>query len=147
MNNIRIAASALNQIPLDFEGNYNRIIQAINLALDQEVALLCLPELCITGYGCEDAFFSKEVHKKASDYLDKIVHYLYEFDYSIVVSVGLPFFSEGALYNVAALVSKNGILGLVPKQNLANDGVHYESRWFKPGTAGLETYYYTNLGN
>lgn len=137
MNNIRVAAAALNQIPLDWEGNYNRIIEVINLAVDEEVSLLCLPELCITGYGCEDAFFAKEVHNKAVGYLDKIINYLikidYEKGYDITISVGLPYFLDGALYNVAALINRSGCLGLVPKQNLANDGVHYESRWFKPG--------------
>lgn len=133
MNNIKVAAGALNQIPLDWEGNYKRIYQAIELAIDQNVSLLCLPELCITGYSLEDMFFAKEVHKKSLEYLDKIVNHIVNTCYNIVVSVGLPLFVDGALYNVAALVDNSGILGFVPKQNLANDGVHYESRWFKPG--------------
>ena len=137
MNNIKVAAAALNQIPLDWNGNYIRIIEAINLAVEQSVSLLCLPELCITGYSLEDMFFSREIHKKAIDYLNKIANYINDCGYDITVSVGLPFFLDGALYNVAALVNQYGILGLVPKQNLANDGVHYESRWFKPGPVGI----------
>lgn len=147
MNNIKVAAGALNQIPLDWEGNYNRITQAIDLAVDQNVALLCLPELCITGYSLEDMFFAHEVHKKSLEYLFKIQNYLFNQNYTIVISVGLPVYYDGAIYNVAAILNDQEIFGFVPKQNLANDGVHYESRWFKPGIPGLETYYYTNIEN
>lgn len=147
MNNIKIASAALNQIPLDWEGNYNRICDAIDLAVEQNVTLLCLPELCITGYSLEDLFFAPEVHKRSLEYLFKIQHWLLDRNYTIVISVGLPVYYEGSVYNVAAILNDQDIFGFVPKQNLANDGVHYESRWFKPGIAELETVYYTNLGN
>ena len=33
------------------------------------VSVLCLPELCITGYGCEDAFFSPGLQRTAIEVL------------------------------------------------------------------------------
>ena len=49
MRLIKIAAAALNQIPLDWEGNARRIINAIDSARAEGATLLCLPDLCLTG--------------------------------------------------------------------------------------------------
>ena len=54
MKLIRVAASILNQTPMDWDGNAANIRTAIQQARDKNVSVLCLPELCITGYGCED---------------------------------------------------------------------------------------------
>src|SRR5438477_634879 len=56
MKLIRVAAAVLNQTPLDWDGNAARIRGAIADAKQAGVSILCLPELCITGYGCEDAW-------------------------------------------------------------------------------------------
>ena len=56
MRLVKVAAAVLNQTPLDWEGNARRIRAAIASAREQRATVLCLPELCITGYGCEDAF-------------------------------------------------------------------------------------------
>lgn len=132
MNNIKIGAASLNQIPLDWNGNFDRICAVIKEAYEQGVTLLLLPELCITGYSCEDAFFIQDVQKKSKKMLFNIVEFINAINDDIVVSVGLPYFFDGAIYNVAAIINKLGLIALIPKQNLANDGVHYESRWFKP---------------
>ena len=41
-------------------------VQAITEARRQGATVLCLPELCITGYGCEDAFHSPSVHRSVT---------------------------------------------------------------------------------
>ncbi|MFN9769942.1 MAG: nitrilase-related carbon-nitrogen hydrolase, partial [Planctomycetota bacterium] len=61
MKLLRIASAALNQTPLAWEGNFQNIRRAIELARAQQASVLCLPELCVTGYGCEDAFHSPGV--------------------------------------------------------------------------------------
>lgn len=58
MRLLKIAAGVLNQTPLDWLGNRENILAAIASAKSEQVGVLCLPELCITGYGCEDAFHS-----------------------------------------------------------------------------------------
>ncbi|MCZ8134370.1 MAG: NAD+ synthetase, partial [Algoriphagus sp.] len=55
---LKIAGATINQTPLDWTGNLDRIIQAINHAKTEKVELLCFPELSITGYGAEDLFLS-----------------------------------------------------------------------------------------
>ena len=132
MGFLRIAGAALNQTPLDWTNNLQNIRTALDAARAQKIELLLLPELCITGYGCEDLFLSQWFPLKAIDYLKEII----EFTEEITVSVGLPIRIDDQLFNCACLIRNQKILGIVPKQNLANDGVHYEPRWFTPWPAG-----------
>ena len=73
MKLIKVGAAVLNQTPMDWDGNYQRILRAIEDARSQDVSVLCLPELCITGYGCEDAFHSTAVQQTALQLLEEIV--------------------------------------------------------------------------
>ncbi len=63
MKLIKLAAAVLNQTPLDWRGNAAHILAAIEAARQSGASILCLPELCITGYGCEDAFHGHGVHE------------------------------------------------------------------------------------
>ena len=132
MNLLRVAAAALNQTPLDWDGNADNICRAIEIAREREVQILCLPELCITGYGCEDAFFSHAVSAMAEQVLSEL---LVE-THGMAVSLGLPLLYGGALFNGSALVVDGRLVGVAAKQRLAGDGLHYEPRWFKPWPAG-----------
>ncbi|HEY2761345.1 MAG TPA: nitrilase-related carbon-nitrogen hydrolase, partial [Pirellulales bacterium] len=107
--------------------------QRIDEARRRKVSLLCLPELCITGYGCEDAFYSAAVCNMAQQMLGEILARTK----GMAVSVGLPLMHSGALYNVSAMLIDGRIAGLVAKQHLAGDGPHYEPRWFKPWPASV----------
>jgi len=130
---VKLAAGVLNQTPLDWDANQRNIVSAIELARRQRVSILCLPELCITGYGCEDAFHSAGVCQTAWQVLQEIL----PCTSGIIVSLGLPILNRGGLYNCAALVSDGALLGLVGKQNLAGEGLHYEPRWFKAWPADV----------
>ncbi len=128
MKKLRIAGAALNQTPLDWENNFNNIVAAISEARKEGVKILCLPELCITGYGCEDLFLSSWLPEKAWDQLIQLLPYTTD----IAVTLGLPVRVDGSLYNCAVVVTDGKIGGITAKQFLANDGVHYEPRWFTP---------------
>ena len=133
MKLIKLGAAVLNQTPLDWYGNQANILSAIRMAREQDVSILCLPELCISGYGCEDAFLSPGLQREASDILFEIAAE----SKGIVVSVGLPVYYEKGLYNAAALLVDGDVVGLVAKRHLAGDGLHYEPRWFKPWPEGV----------
>jgi NAD+ synthase (glutamine-hydrolysing) len=133
MNRIRIAAAAVNQTPMAWDANASNIRAAISAARDAAVSILCLPELCITGYGCEDMYFSSGVQRTALDALQELVPDTND----IFTCFGLPAFYEGALYNTAAVACDGHLLGLVAKQHLAGDGIHYEPRWFRRWPAGV----------
>jgi NAD+ synthase (glutamine-hydrolysing) len=61
MKQIVVAAAVVNQTPLDWDGNQARLVAAIRGARAAGVSVLCLPEMCISGYGCEDAFMGAGV--------------------------------------------------------------------------------------
>lgn len=133
MKHVRVAAAVLNQTPLDWRGNLARIQAAMAEARRRHVSILCLPELCISGYGCEDAFLAPHVQRTAWEILLEIVPETR----GMVVSLGLPVWYQGSLFNAACLAVDGRVAGLVGKQNLAGDGLHYEPRWFKPWPHGM----------
>ncbi len=90
MNRIRLGAAALNQTPMDWETNSRHIRAALDAARDSGVGILCLPELCITGYGCEDMFFSSGVQRRALEILCELV----PDTRGIVACLGLPVLSR-----------------------------------------------------
>ena len=128
MRLLRVGAANVNQTPLDWAGNLARILRSIEMARAANVSVLCLPELCVTGYGCEDAFFSTDVTRRAIDSLRQIA----AATDGMIVSVGLPLRFRNSLLNGTAMLANGKILGFVAKRNLAGDGIHYEPRWFKP---------------
>jgi len=125
---ITVAAACLNTTPLDWDGNQRLIREALAEARTAGVGLLCLPELCITGYGCEDAFHGPDVAMQA----ERVLLELLPDTAGLVVCVGLPRLHQRALFNTVAVIADGRIVGLVAKQHLAGDGIHYEPRWFKP---------------
>jgi NAD+ synthase (glutamine-hydrolysing) len=132
MKLVKVAAACLNQTPFAWEQNLANIRDAIRRARTEDVTVLCLPELCITGYGCEDAFFAPGLQEAAFAALESLVPETA----GMVVSFGLPLYFEKALYNAACLAVDGKIAGFVAKRFLAGDGIHYEPRWFKEWPAG-----------
>ena len=48
MPRIIVGSGVVNQIPLDWEGNFERILNVIQKAQQFHNSILCLPELCLT---------------------------------------------------------------------------------------------------
>lgn len=132
MDLLRIAGATINQTPLDFVGNRDRILTLLETARRHGVELLCLPELTITGYGCEDAFFSLATAERAEETLTSLLPHTVGF----TVVIGLPHYYYGAMYNCAVMVQDGMILGVNAKRVLPREGVHYEPRWFRPWPFG-----------
>ncbi len=132
MKLIKLAVACVNQTPFAWDENFAHLRMAIEHARAEGATMLCLPELAITGYGCEDAFFMDGLQDTAFAQLDALA----ALTKGMVVVVGLPVYHEKALYNAAALLADGKIVGFVAKQFLAGDGIHYEPRWFKPWPAG-----------
>ena len=125
MQRIRLGAGILNQTPLDWQGNVQRIVQALDTARQQGVQILCLPELCLTGYGCEDMFLAPHVWRTAWQLLQDVVPHTH----GLLATVGLPLALGNGVYNAICVAVDGQIAGFVCKRNLAGDGLHYEPRW------------------
>jgi NAD+ synthase (glutamine-hydrolysing) len=135
MRLIKVGAAVLNQTPLAWKQNAEHIREAIAQAKAAGVGILCLPELCISGYGCEDEFHSPGVWKTSWDILEELAGDTE----GIIVSFGLPVFHHDSVFDAACLVADGKIVGFTAKRFLAGDGIHYEPRWFKPWPAGVQT--------
>ena len=122
-----LGAAALNQTPLDFTGNRSRILAVISSAREQQVTILNLPELCITGYGCEDMFLSLWTLEQAEQSLAVILPHTT----NLLVTLGLPVYYEGAVYNAVAVCWDGKLVGVSGKKMLPREGLHYEQRWFR----------------
>jgi NAD+ synthase (glutamine-hydrolysing) len=132
MRLVKVAVACVNQTPLAWDDNFAHLRAAIAQARAEGVTVLCLPELAITGYACEDAFFMHGLLDTAFAQLDALAA---ETE-GMVVAVGLPVYHEKALYDAGALLADGEIIGFVGKQFLAGDGIHDEPRWFKAWPAG-----------
>ncbi|MEQ8627159.1 NAD(+) synthase [Ekhidna sp.] len=130
---LKLAGACLNQTPIDWGNNIGNIKRAIDDAKKEGVDILCLPELCITGYGCEDLFLSQWLPQTAMEKLLEIIPHTN----GIAVCVGLPIRIEEKNYNTTAFIADGEIKTIYAKQKLANDGVHYEPRWFTPWPSGV----------
>jgi NAD+ synthase (glutamine-hydrolysing) len=128
MKLIRVAAAVLNQTPMDWDSNAANIRRAIDRARAERVSILCLPELCITGYGCEDEFQSRALQETALEVLRSLI----PATRGMIVTLGLPVLHESSLFNAVCMCVDGRATGLVAKRHLASEGIHYEPRWFRP---------------
>jgi NAD+ synthase (glutamine-hydrolysing) len=127
MKLIKVGAAILNQTPLDWLNNKANILGAIRAAKAEGVSILCLPELCICGYGCEDAFHSTGVQETSLEVLTEVLPETR----GIITALGLPLSHRNGLVDAVCVVADGQVLGFVGKRVLAHEGIHYEPRWFR----------------
>ena len=130
---VKVAAGTPKIRVADCRYNAEQIFTMMREADKQGVRVLCLPELCLTGYTCGDLFLQDTLLRGAEEGLNTILEATRNLD--LVTAVGLPVRDkwDGKLYNCAALIQQGEILGLVPKVHLPNYGEFYEKRWFASG--------------
>ena len=135
---IKVAAGTPKIRVADCRYNAEQIFTMMREADKQGVKVLCLPELCLTGYTCGDLFLQDTLLCGAEEGLQTILEATRNLD--MVTVLGLPVRCkwDNKLYNCAAVIRSGEILGLVPKTYLPNYGEFYEQRWFASG-AGVET--------
>ena len=115
----------------DCRTNAQTIINMMKEAFDAGARIIVFPELCITGYTCQDLFLQQRLLDAAREEL----HHITEASagMSALVFVGVPLVVGGKLYNTAAAICGGRLLGLVPKRYLPNYNEFYEARHFAPG--------------
>ena len=116
--------------------NTQQIIAQLKDAAARGVKLAVFPEFCLTGYTCGDLFLQHTLQQGALTGLQSILDASRELD--VVALVGLPLLVRGKLYNVAAVLCRGRLLGLVPKTYLPNYGEFYEKRQLTPGSTEVE---------
>ncbi|WP_061248867.1 NAD(+) synthase [Leptospira alstonii] len=134
MQSVRLTSVSLKTKVFDFQGNSDKIKRV--LEREKKSDLILFPELCISGYGCEDSFFFPRIWKTSWNSLLQLLPYTG----NKIVVVGLPIFQNPYLFNCAAVLCNGAVAGIVPKSNLATTGVHYENRWFMRGEEAQENF-------
>lgn len=132
MRKLKIGGATVNQTPLDWVGNIDRIKSAIREAKEKNFDVICFPELAISAYGCQDLFLGPWISEKSVDLLTELIPLCRD----MFVAIGLPVSFKGKVYNCVAAIADGKLAGITAKQNLAIDGVHYETRWFKAWKQG-----------
>ena len=128
---MRIALAQIDPIVGDIAGNELLITNSIADARAAGAALVCLPELALTGYPPEDLLLKAHVLSDVADALERIAAEAVD----IVAIVGYPE-HDGAVYNSAAVLADGRIAGSYRKNHLPNYGVFDEHRYFKAGSGG-----------
>lgn len=125
---VRVGAIVPKLKVADTEFNCNEIIKQIEIASNNKIQIAVFPELCITGYTCQDLFEQDILLEETEKSLDKILEYTNNLD--IICIIGMPIKAENQLFNTAVVIQKGRILGIVPKTFIPNYSEFYEKRWF-----------------
>ena len=125
---LKVAAAVPAVKVADVEYNLQQVESLIAQAEGQGVEVMVFPELCLTGYSCQDLFKEQLLIDKAEDALLILLDFTRKLD--VICIVGLPVQIGSLLYNCAAVIQGGTLLGIVPKTYLPNYGEFYEKRWF-----------------
>lgn len=134
---IKVAAATPKVKVADTVYNGQLIKALMKECTDNGAKVVVFPELCITGYSCQDLFWQDKLIAAAEDELIGIADYSRSLDG--IFFIGLPYEINGMLYNMAAVVSRGEVLAMVPKTFLPNYNEFYEARHFASGE-NLSTY-------
>ncbi len=114
--------------------NVKKIKELVRNASSLGASILVLPELCITGYTCQDLFGTSDLLNSALSSLMDLLRNSHKYS-DILTLVGCPINVNDSLYNCAVAIYGGKILGVVPKQFIPNNNEFYEKRWFSPYVA------------
>lgn len=126
---VRVATAVPKLRVGDTAYNVDRIAGLMRRAQAEEVAVLCFPELSITGYTCADLFQQSALQRGAIAGLTALAQVTAR-EFTGLAAVGLPLVVDDQLFNCAALLHGGRVLGLVPKSFIPNYKEFYEGRWF-----------------
>ena len=125
---VKVAAAVPAVKVADVEYNVQQIESLIAQAEGRGVEIMVLPELCLTGYSCQDIFKQQALIDRAEQGVMVLLDFTRKLD--IITVVGLPVVINSLLYNCAAVIQSGSLLGIIPKTYLPNYGEFYEKRWF-----------------
>ncbi len=126
---INVRASTINVEVGGVAHNAEEIIKKVQQANDDKISILCLNELCLTSYTCNDIFHFQTILDQVEIAIEDIANQTKNDDVFFVI--GAPLRKDNDLYNCAIAIHKGKILGVVPKTFIPNYGEFYEARWFK----------------
>lgn len=147
MPSLRVAAAQMNPTVGDLEANLSRVVDAMAAAEAAGCDLICFPELVLTGYPPEDLLLKDGFVTDVVGALTTAAEV--SGDCVAIVGAVVPattfglgvadasdargFGATPPLCNVAAVLHRGEVVGVVAKRLLPNYAVFDEQRWFLPG--------------
>ena len=125
---VKVAAAVPTVKVADVDYNVQQIESLLAQAEGKGVEVMVTPELCLTGYSCQDLFREQLLLDKAEEGIIQLLDFTRKLD--TILIVGAPIVINGLLYNSAVVIQCGQVLGVVPKTYLPNYGEFYEKRWF-----------------
>lgn len=121
----------------DPEYNVEQMKECLKEAEAEEAAIIVFPELCVTGYTCQDLFLQETLLEGAREGLKRFASYTVGTD--ALIFAGLPLEKDGKLYNAAAVIQRGKVLAFIPKTRIPNYAEFYEARYFSAGSGDMGT--------
>ncbi|HQC74985.1 MAG TPA: NAD(+) synthase [Bacilli bacterium] len=127
---LKVAAACPTARVGDVMFNVKQMLTMLQEATSKDPAIICFPELCITGYSVGDLVFQKYLYDDSL----KAINYLLEHNpFAGVIIFGSFIIINDTIYNCGFVAQKNRVLGIVPKNFLPHTNEFYEARWFASG--------------
>lgn len=127
---MRIAIAQINCTVGDLTGNAKKILDYTNQAKNKGASLVVTPELALSGYPPEDILLREGFRLACIKTLDSLVKEIN----GISLLLGHPYFVNSRIYNAASLICNGKIVATYLKNNLLNDNVFAEPRYFETGS-------------
>lgn len=130
MNNsfITVAAAIPAVKVADCDYNIEQIIAQVTEAEEKGVEIMVFPELCVTGYTCQDLFRQSTLLENVELSVVRLLGHMRKMN--VIAIIGVPVIVGDLLLNCAAVIQKGSILAMIPKTYLPNYNEFYEKRWF-----------------
>lgn len=133
---VKVSARTPEVRVADVSFNVEQCVRQVEDACADGAKVVVLPELCITGYTCEDLFWQDALLDAAQRGLYAFAEQTSALD--ALLFVGVPWRVNGKLYNCAAALCGGEILALIPKTFVPNYNEFYEMRHFTPAPASCD---------
>ncbi|MEO8343565.1 MAG: NAD+ synthase [Gallionella sp.] len=127
---MKLAIAQINCVLGDLTGNAAKILRCAEQAKRQGAQLLLAPELSLCGYPPEDLLLRDGFYQACAQALHDLANQVS----GIAVVVGHPHERDGKRYNAASLLKDGVIAATYLKNELPNDSVFDEERYFDHGS-------------
>jgi len=127
---IKVAAASPKIIAGDAMANAKEILNLLSEFKNKKPAIVLFPELTICGYSVGDLHFQGYLYR---DNLNALEYLLKNNPFSGIIILGTFFIKDDRIFNCAAVIQGDKILGIVPKTYLPHTNEFQENRWFVPG--------------
>ena len=133
---VKVASVSIETQVANVEANLEKIILKTREAAENGAKIIVFPELTLTGYSCQDLFYSSSLQEQVLKGLEKLLKATKMLD--VLVFVGAPLAWKNELYNCAVIMLKGEILAVIPKMNIPEYGEFFEGRYFSSGANLIE---------